>query len=70
MTELNIEERKKRYLSLIYKEMKNRGFSSDEIPVVIAKTGFMDALNEYPEEQLHYSASAAVDEILLTAANN
>ena len=70
MTELNIEERKKRYLSLIHKEMKNRGFSSAEIPVVIAKTGFMEALNEYPEEQLHYSASAAVDEILLTAANN
>ncbi len=50
--------------------MTNRGFDSSEIPAVIARTGFMDALNEYPEEQLHCSASAAVDEILLTAAIN
>lgn len=70
MTITNIEEKKQHYVSLVYKEMKNRGFSSSEIPVVIGKTGFMDALNEYPEEQLHYSASAAVDEILLTAAYN
>ena len=37
-------------------------------PRVIEKTGFMDALEEYPLEQLHQSPSAAVDEILLTAA--
>jgi hypothetical protein len=70
MKTLDIEQRKQKYILLVYEEMKKRGFSSSEIPVVIGKTGFMDALNEYPEEQLHYSASAAVDEILLTAANN
>ncbi len=68
MTTNELETMKQDYINLVYCEMKNRGFSSSEIPNVIAKTGFMDALETYPEEQLHYSASAAVDEILLTAA--
>ncbi len=68
MTTKELELKKQTYITLIYAEMKNRGFSSSEIPDVIAKTGFMEALEEYPEEQLHYSAAAAVDEILLTAS--
>lgn len=48
--------------------MHRRGLTDEEIPKVIEKTGFMTALNEYPEEQLHYSISDAVDEILVTAA--
>ena len=48
--------------------MRRRGLSSAEIPMVIGKTGFLSALENYPEEQLHYDVSNAVDEILLTAA--
>jgi len=62
------EEKKKEYLDYIYEEMRRRGISSEEIPYVIAKTGFMSALEEYPEEQLHYSIPDAVDEILVVAA--
>ena len=45
-----------------------RGVNEDEIPRVIGKTGFMKALDEFPEAQLHYSAEDDVDEILVTAA--
>lgn len=62
------EEMKQEYLSWVYEEMANRGVPKKDIPRVIAKTGFMDALNEYPEEQLHYQPESAVNEILLTAA--
>ena len=48
--------------------MKKRGFTSAEIPMVINKTGFMDAIDLYPEEQLHYHISDAVDEIITLAA--
>lgn len=68
MTDKELEIKKQNYISLVYAEMKCRGFLSSEIPRVIEKTGFMDALEEYPLEQLHQSPSAAVDEILLTAA--
>lgn len=56
------------YLQDIYTEMKRRGFQQDEIPRVITKTGFMQALEKYPEEQLHYSITDAVNEIITTAA--
>ncbi len=56
------------YISKIHEEMKNRGLTEEEIPVVIGKTGFMEAIEQYPEEQLHYDISDAVDEIILTAA--
>ena len=62
------EDMKQRYLEKVYKEMNRRGFTSEEIPRVIAKTGFMTALNQYPEEQLHYPIKAAVNEIVETAA--
>ena len=45
--------------------MRSRGLTGEEIPRIIGQTGFMRALNEFPEEQLHYSPEAAVDEILL-----
>ncbi len=48
----------------------NRGIEKDRIDIVISKTGFYDAINQYPEEQLHYPVESAVDEILLTAAQN
>jgi hypothetical protein len=56
------------YISKIHEEMKNRGLTEEEIPVVIGRTGFMEAIEQYPEEQLHYDISDAVDEIILTAA--
>lgn len=62
------EEKKKNYAEKVRAEMQRRGLTDEEIPRVIDKTGFMAALNEYPEEQLHYSVSDAVDEILVTAA--
>jgi hypothetical protein len=64
------KEKKNAYIEDVYSEMKRRGFTSDEIETVIGKTGFMDALDKYPEEQLHYDVSDAVDEIIMTAARN
>ncbi len=65
---MNMEEKKKLYIEEVYSEMKKRGFTSVEIPMIIDKTGFMDAINQYPEEQLHYDISDAVDEIITLAA--
>lgn len=62
------EGMKQEYIASVYKEMRNRGLTKEEIPRVIAKTGFMKVMEKYPEEQLHYMPVAAVDEILLTAA--
>lgn len=62
------EEKKQRYIEKVHEEMNRRGLTFEEIPRVIAKTGFMAAIEKYPEEQLHYDVSNAVDEILLTAA--
>ena len=57
-------------ISDVHTEMEKRGFTSEEIPSVINKTGFLDALERFPEEQLHYDVSDAVDEIIVTAARN
>ena len=62
------KEKKQAYVEDIYSEMSRRGFTSEEIPIIIGKTGFMEALDSYPEEQLHYDISDAVDEIVMTAA--
>jgi hypothetical protein len=62
------QEMKDEYLQDIYAEMKKRGFQEDEIPRVIGKTGFMGALEKYPEEQLHYDVFDAVNEIITVAA--
>ncbi|MBO4808232.1 MAG: hypothetical protein J5537_04255 [Lachnospiraceae bacterium] len=62
------EEMKKQYIEDVHEEMKRRGFTSDEIPIVIGKTGFMSVMDKYPEEQLHYDVRDAVDEIMLTAS--
>lgn len=70
MKNISMEQRKKNYLADVYAELSRRGISLDDVPRVIEKTGFMGALNDYPEEQMHYSISDAVDEILLVAALN
>ena len=62
------KEKKQAYIDDVLCEMKRRGFTSEEIPVIIGKTGFMDAIEKYPEEQLHYDVSDAVDEIIMIAA--
>jgi hypothetical protein len=64
------EEMKNDYISKIYNELNRRGVSSEEIPIVIGKTGFMSVMQDYAEEQMHYSIQDAVDEILLTAATH
>ena len=64
------KEKINNYISMVYEEMENRGIEKDRIDIVISKTGFYDAINQYPEEQLHYPVESAVDEILLTAAQN
>ena len=61
-------EKKNAYIEDVHAEMKRRGFTSEEIETVIGKTGFMSAMEQYPEEQLHYDVSDAVDEIIMTAA--
>lgn len=65
-----MEERKAEYMSMVYDEMQCRGYTLTEIPKVIAKTGFMQAFNEYPEESLHYSIENTVCEIMLVASKN
>lgn len=64
----SIEIRKNNYLQKVYKELNHRGISTSDIPKVIAKTGFIAVLDEFPEEQLHYSVKNAVNEILAVAA--
>ncbi|WP_044937873.1 hypothetical protein [Pseudobutyrivibrio sp. LB2011] len=65
-----LENKKHQYIEKIYKEMKRRGFTFVESRAIIQKTGFIAALNEYPEEQLHYDVSDAVNEIIMTAAKS
>lgn len=55
-------------MRLVYAEMIRRGFMQSELESVIAKTGFVQALNEYPEESLHYPVESSVDEIMLVAS--
>lgn len=62
------EEQKQNYIDKIYKEMQRRGLTEEEIPRVIAKTGFMKVMRDWPEEQMHYHPKDAVNEILLVAA--
>lgn len=62
------EERKQIYINDVRLALIRRGIPSDDIPRVVAKTGFLQALNEYPEEQFHYDPSDAADEILSVAA--
>ena len=62
------EEKKKKYISWVHEEMQHRGLTDKEIARIIAKTGFMQVMDEYLEEQLHYDPKDAVNEILLTAA--
>ena len=59
---------KKNYIAMIHDEMARRGFSPEEIPLVIGKTGFMEALEQYPEEQMHYDPYDAVNELLVIAS--
>ena len=63
----SINEAKKRYIADIYSEMERRGISTADVSRVIGKTGFMAALDEYPEEQMHYDVYDAVNEILVVA---
>ena len=64
------KEMKQSYLDYVYKEMKHRGYTSEEIPRIINKTKFLSCLEEYPTVQLHYDVADAVDEIIFMAAKN
>ena len=70
MTSRVTEAMKNEYIDLVHEEMRRRGFSEDEIPRVIRKTGFMNALNKYPDVQLHYDPYDAVNEILVSAVRS
>ena len=43
------------------------GFEKETIPDIINKTGFIQAITAYPEQQLHDSVSDAADEIIVIA---
>lgn len=62
------EKEKKEYMQLVHEEMIARGFCENEIDKVIAKTGFMQAFEAFPEETLHYQVESSVDEIILVAS--
>lgn len=66
--EERIKELSEWYVQKVFEEMRNRGYSEEEIPYVIGKTGFYDALEKVPEAQLHYSIEDAVNEIIFVAA--
>ena len=59
-----------KYIDKVYEEMARRNIREDNIPKVIAKTGFLDAIKRYPEEQFHESIESAVDEILVIASQH
>lgn len=56
------------YANRVFEELIERGYTENETVKIIDKTGFREALEKYPEEQLHDSISDAVDEILFVAA--
>ena len=62
------DEDKQWYLDEVYKEMVRRRIREENIPKVIARTGFMEVLENYTEEQFHYAIESAVDEILEAAS--
>ena len=66
--EKRIKELSEWYVQQIYEEMQRRGYNEEQIPYVIGKSGFYEALEKYPEVQLHYSVYDAVNEILFVAA--
>lgn len=67
MTE-NFEKKKKEYMQLVHEEMIARVFCENEIDKAIAKTGFMQAFETFPEETPHYPVESSVDEIILVAS--
>ena len=66
--EENIKELSEWYVQQVFEEMRRRGYTEEEIPYVIGKTGFYEALEKVPEVQLHYAIEDAVNEILFVAA--
>ena len=58
------------YVQKVHEEMRKRGYTEEEIPKIIGRTGFMPVIEEFPEEQFCYTIEAAVDEILEIAAKN
>jgi hypothetical protein len=62
------EAMKQSYIDDVYAEMRVRGFTQEEIPIVIAKTGFMTALKENPDILLHFDIIDVVNDIVVTAA--
>lgn len=66
--ERNLKEMSEWYSNRIIEEMLERGYTEEEVSYIIDKTGFREALDKYPEEQMHDSISDAVDEILFVAA--
>lgn len=65
-----LEQRKIKYSADVRAELERRGIAEVDVDKVIGKTGFISALNSYPEEQMHYSVRDAATEILLVAASN
>ena len=61
------EEKKQKYIDMVHKERERRGYTPEQIPMVIGKTGFTKVMEQYPEEQMHYSIEDAVDEIMFVA---
>ena len=70
MLQKSLEERKRLYKDKVTTELIRRGVSETNVQKVIAKTGFYDALEKFPEEQMRESISGTVDEILVIAASN
>lgn len=63
-----VKELSEWYVEKVFEEMRRRGYTEEQIPYVIGKTGFYDALEKVPEVQLHYAIEDVVNEILFVAA--
>ena len=64
----DLKQMTKWYANRVFEELIERGYTENETVKIIDKTGFREALEKYPEEQLHDSISDAVVEILFVAA--
>lgn len=65
---MELNESQTKYLLSVKEKLSHFGVPKDKIEAVIAETGFMKALTDCWEVQLHYACETAAIEILVSAA--
>ena len=64
-----IKELSEWYVQHVFDKMRHRGYSEEEIPYVIGKTRFWEALEKYPEQQLYYAAEIAIGDFFYESSS-